>query len=101
MVLLAVLRLEGGAYGMAVRDEIGARSGRRVSLGAVYATLDRLRAKGYLRVTTGPAEARRLGRPRKFFALEPAGKAALEASLETLRRMLSGIPRDRLERVLG
>src|SRR6266851_4539058 len=49
IILLAVLRLADDAYGMEVRREIEARAGRDASIGAVYATLDRLEAKGLVR----------------------------------------------------
>jgi DNA-binding PadR family transcriptional regulator len=49
VVLLALLRLEDRAYGVTVRREIQARTNREVSIGAVYATLDRLQAKGYVK----------------------------------------------------
>ena len=48
VVLLAVVRLAGDAYGTNIRREIEARGGRTVSIGAAYATLDRLVDKGYL-----------------------------------------------------
>jgi hypothetical protein len=47
IVLVALLCLDPDAYGMAVRREIEERTGRRVSIGAVYATLERLESKGY------------------------------------------------------
>ena len=46
IVVLALLRLEECAYGVTVRQEIELRTRREVSIGAVYATLDRLRRKG-------------------------------------------------------
>ena len=42
LVMLAVLRLKEEAYGIEVRREIEARARRDASIGAVYATLDRL-----------------------------------------------------------
>lgn len=53
IVLLAVLRLGKEAYGVTVRQEIEARTGREVSIGAVYATLDRLEGKGYVQSYAG------------------------------------------------
>ena len=41
LLLLAVWRLQDDAYGAAIRQEIHARSGRDVSINAVYTTLDR------------------------------------------------------------
>ena len=101
VVLLGVVRLGDRAYGTAIRDEIAERTGRRASLGAVYATLDRLVAKGYLSVGAGPGGKLRGGRPRKFFALETPGRRALEASLASLERMLSGVSPSQVQRTLG
>jgi hypothetical protein len=50
IILLALVRLEGSAHGMIVRREIEERTGRNISIGAVYATLERLEAKGYVSV---------------------------------------------------
>ena len=38
IILLALLRLKSRAYGMTVRREIEERTGRSISIGAVYAT---------------------------------------------------------------
>jgi PadR family transcriptional regulator PadR len=48
LVLLALVRLQDRAYGVTVRQEIERRTNREVSIGAVYATLDRLETKGTL-----------------------------------------------------
>jgi DNA-binding PadR family transcriptional regulator len=53
VVILALMRLGEEAYGVPVRQEIEARTGREVSIGAVYATLDRLEAKGYVKSRLG------------------------------------------------
>ena len=39
MVLLAVLHQDRAGYGMSIRQEIEARTGRDPSIGSVYATL--------------------------------------------------------------
>ena len=91
LVILALLRIGEGAYGMIVRREIEERTGRDVSLGAIYATLDRLEAKGLVRSTLGqPGEARR-GRAKRFFSVEAAGHEALRRALRALDRMRDGI----------
>ncbi len=91
LILVAVLRLGDNAYGMAIREEIEERTGIRPSLGAVYSTLDRLQAKGFLGVQGRPGGPARGGRPRKFFRIEPTGRQALNDSLESLERMLDGL----------
>ena len=45
IVLLAVARLGDEGYGMSIRREIEETAGRSVSIGAVYATLERLEKK--------------------------------------------------------
>ena len=54
VVLLAVARLKDEAYGMRVREEIESRAGRRATIGAVYATLERVVSKGLARETDLP-----------------------------------------------
>ena len=93
LVLLGVLHLGDEAYGAAIRQEIHARSGRDVSIGAVYTTLDRLEQKGLLRSWVGEPTAQRGGRRRKFYEVRPAGLAASRASYRALRAMAEGLDR--------
>lgn len=96
LVMLALLRLGEGAYGMIVRREIEDRTGRDVSLGAIYATLDRLEGKGLVRSSIGEAGQARRGRAKRFFSVEAAGLDALRRALTALDRMRAGI--DELDR---
>jgi PadR family transcriptional regulator, regulatory protein PadR len=93
LVLLGVLRLEvqDGAYGAAIRQEIHARSGRDVSINAVYTTLDRLETKGLLRSWVGDPTPLRGGRRRKFYALRPAGVTALRQAYRAFTAMADGL----------
>jgi DNA-binding PadR family transcriptional regulator len=91
LILLALLRLGEGAYGMTVRREIEERAERSVSIGAVYATLERLEAKGYVSSYIGEATAERGGRAKRHFRLESEGEQALRSSLETVRKMARGL----------
>jgi len=96
LVLLGVLRLADDAYGAAIRQEIHARSGRDVSINAVYTTLDRLESKGLLRAWAGEPTPQRGGRRRKFYALTPAGVAAGRQAYRAFSAMTLGLER-RLE----
>jgi DNA-binding PadR family transcriptional regulator len=91
LVLMGVLRLGDDAYGAAIRQEIHSRSGRDVSINAVYTTLDRLETKGLLRSWTGEPTPQRGGRRRKFYALRPAGLAAMQQAYHAFRAMADGI----------
>ena len=92
LVLLALIRLGDGAYGMAVRRELETRAERDVSIGAVYATLDRLEDKGLVKSKFGPSSDQRGGRPKKCFTITAAGARALDRSQQALRHMLDGLP---------
>jgi DNA-binding PadR family transcriptional regulator len=91
LVLMGVLRLGETAYGAAIRQEIHARSGRDVSISAVYTTLDRLEGKGFLSSWIGAPTAQRGGRRRKFYALRPAGTAALQHAYRAITAMAAGL----------
>ena len=91
LVLLAILHRDNDSYGMEVRAEIERRTGREVSYGAVYTTLDRLEQKGYVAHRMGEATPVRGGRARKYFRVLPEGRAALRATQEALRVMWEGV----------
>ena len=91
LVLLGVLRLGDDAYGAAIRQEIHQRSGRDVSINAVYTTLDRLERKGLLESWVGDPTPQRGGRRKKFYALRPAGVAALRQAYRAFTAMADGL----------
>ena len=93
LVLLGVLRLESDAYGAAIRQEIHSRSGRDVSINAVYTTLERLETKGLLRSWAGEPTPQRGGRRRKCYALSPAGMAAIRQAHHAFQSMADGLER--------
>ena len=96
VVLLAVVHLKDEAYGMTVRREIEDRTGRSLSIGAVYATLERLEGKGLVSSYTGEPTPERGGRAKRHFRVEAEGLRALRASQEAIRKMSAGL-KPRLE----
>lgn len=91
LVLLAVLRLEDEAYAVPVRKEIAKRTRRSTARGAVYITLERLEAKGYLDSRLADASPQRGGRARRYYRVLPAGMRALEQSWNAMHRMWEGL----------
>jgi PadR family transcriptional regulator, regulatory protein PadR len=91
IVVLALLRLGDRAYGVTVRQEIELRIGREVSIGAIYATLDRLEAKGYVKSHLGDPTPERGGRSKRFFRVSAKGLAAVNRSHRALRLMTAGL----------
>jgi DNA-binding PadR family transcriptional regulator len=93
LVLMAVVRLDGAAYGATIRRDIEERTGRRLAISAVYTTLERLEQKGCVRSWIGEPTAERGGRRRKHFALKPAGARALRAAYSAYTDMAAGLER--------
>lgn len=91
VVMLALTRLGGEAYGMEVRREIQEKTGREISIGAVYTTLDRLEGKGMLRSVIGQPIAERGGRARRTFQVSPQGAQALRETQAALDSLSDGL----------
>lgn len=91
VVLLAVAQLRDDGYGVTIRQEIERRTGRDVTIGAVYATLSRLEEKGLASSYEGESVARRGGRARRHFRIEPAGAQALHATRGMVDAMWDGL----------
>ena len=90
LVLFAVLQLDD-AYGARIRPEIERRTGRAVSAGAVYTTLERLEARGLLTSSWGEPTPERGGKRKRYYALRPAGRQALTRSWNAVRAMARGV----------
>jgi len=91
IVLMAVLRLGTEAYAVTVREEIEERTGRTVSRGAIYITLDRLEKKGYLESWLADPTPERGGRAKRYHKVSAAGAAALKRSRAALEKMWQGL----------
>ena len=90
-LMLAIARLGDEAYGVTIRREIEDRTGRPVSIGAVYATLARLGDKGLVGFRESDPLPVQGGRSRKYFYLLPGGRTALQHSAMMLERMMEGL----------
>jgi len=91
IVLLAVLRLGDNSYGVPIRREIESRTGRLLTVGALYSTLERLESKGYVTSYYGDPTPERGGRSRRYFKMKPLGLRVLRESREELAAMWEGL----------
>jgi DNA-binding PadR family transcriptional regulator len=91
VVLLAVLRVGEGAYGVPVQREIARQTGRDLTLATVHKTLSRLEDKGLAVSHTGEPTPTRGGRRRRHYAVTAAGERALRESLAALGRLTQGL----------
>lgn len=91
MILLSIMRLGSGAYGLAIRDELENVAGRMPSSGALYTTLDRMEKKGLVESSAGETSRERGERPRRYVRVTPEGQALLANSRGTLLALWNGL----------
>src|SRR5262245_48216152 len=91
-VLTAILSLGENAYGVTIRKVVGDLAApKSVSLGAVYATLDRLEDKRFVRSWLSNPTPERGGRSKRHYRLEAPGERALRESVEASRRVCNAV----------
>jgi len=91
MVLLSIMRLADGAYGLAIRSELETVAGRMPSSGSLYTTLDRMEKKGLVESLAGESTQERGGRPRRYVRVTPEGQAMLAGSRSRLLALWDGL----------
>lgn len=97
IILLAILKLEGDAYGVSIRKRIFDDTGDRWSFASIYTPLDRLVRKGYALKTKGDPTAKRGGKSRFFYEVTNEGKKALLDIQKAHSRVWTGVPRIAVE----
>ena len=94
LVLTAILSLRDEAYGVSIHGKVEEMSApKRVSLGAVYVTLDRMEDKGWIASWLSDPTPERGGRSKRFYRIEALGERALQESAMTAQRVLDNIVR--------
>lgn len=93
LVLLIAGVLFDDAYGVAIKQEIGNQTGRKVTLSTVHATLHRLEEKGYVKSRLGDPTQMRGGKRKRLFTLTISGVKALEQARATRNNLWESIPK--------
>jgi len=92
LVLLMVGVLQKEAYGIAIKDELEKKTGRRPSIGALHSALTRLGEKGFLDSRLEEATEDRRGRRKRFYMLTPTGAQTIKQVYELRKEMINLIP---------
>lgn len=88
IILTAILSLRDDAYGVTIHQKAGQLAApKKISLGAVYVTLDRLEDKGFISSRLSDPTPERGGRAKRLYHLEALGERALEESAATAKRI--------------
>jgi DNA-binding PadR family transcriptional regulator len=80
ILLISIWRLKENAYGITIREEMARVTGKTMSFGALYVSLDKLVKKKYATKTAGPPSSERGGRSKNFYNLTETGINALQES---------------------
>ena len=92
LLLLTIIRLGDDAYGVPIADAIEAASNRRVSVGSLYLTLERLKSHGFLTSRLADPTPERGGRAKTYFRITGKGLCALRQTQRTLVTLWTGVP---------
>jgi DNA-binding PadR family transcriptional regulator len=98
IILLAVYKLRGNAYGVTIREQVNNDIGRYWPFGVIYKTLKKLKAKGYLEKTASSPVSERGGRTRYYYEITTEGISALENILHIHSSIWDGIKNLNLEK---
>ncbi len=91
LVLAATARMGDDAYAVTILYEIASRTGRKVSRGSVYVTLDRLTTKGFLESRLGEPTAERGGKAKRYYTLTTRGITAIKDSKRAFLAMVENL----------
>jgi DNA-binding PadR family transcriptional regulator len=83
LALLAAGALGDEAYGIAIQELLEGQTRREVSLGAVYAALERMERKGLVVSALGEVTPERGGRRKRLFTVTDDGLRALREARDT------------------
>jgi DNA-binding PadR family transcriptional regulator len=92
MLLLTLIHLGDDAYGVPLSRELALRRGRDVSVGSVYAALDRLELKGLVVSKLGESTPERGGRAKRYFRVTRQGLRSVHETRKVLTRLWKSLP---------
>ena len=92
MVLLVLMRLGDGAYGIPISEALETETGREVALGSVYNALERLQKKHLVSSSLGDPTAERGGRAKRYFKVTAAGMREIRDARRVLTSLWTKIP---------
>lgn len=92
MILLTILRLGDAVYGVPLSRELSSLRGSAVSVGSVYAALDRLELKGLIVSELGESTPERGGRAKRYFRVTAQGLRAVRETRRVLSDLWKSLP---------
>jgi len=92
ILLLTIIGLGDDAYGVPLSRELSQLRGRNVSIGSVYAALDRLELKGLITSSLGESSPERGGRAKRYFRVTEEGLLSVKETRRVLTKLWKVLP---------
>ena len=92
IVLLIVLKLQGNAYGVTIRERIKKETGTLWSFGSIYMPINKLTRKGFVKKIIGDPTQERGGRSKCLYEVTEAGMAALSSIRQVQENLWADLP---------
>ena len=89
-ILQAVIGLHPNAYGISIQDRLE-EAGHKASIGSIYAALDRLDEKGFVKFREGEPTPERGGRRKLYVTITAPGQKALREALHVVDALRDGV----------
>lgn len=91
LVLTAAYLLRGEGYSVNITDKVNEMAPKRVMLGAVYVSLDRLESRGLVSSWFADPTPERGGKAKRYFKVTPAGESALGQMRATAQLLIDAL----------
>lgn len=101
MLLLTVIHLGDEAYGVPISRELERHRRRGVSVGSVYAALERLEGKGLVVSSLGDPTPERGGKAKRYFRITKEGLRQVRQTRRVLTRLWQTIPELKFDTLEG
>jgi len=93
ILLLSILSLKDNAFALNILKEIKQNTGKKLTIGSLWVSLDSLRKKGYIDKRMAEETPAKGGRKKVFYSLTSTGAKALRNTREFQRSLWKGVER--------
>ena len=93
ILLLSILRLKDNAFALTILKEVKQRTGKRLTIGSLWVSLDSLYRKDYINKKLAEETPAKGGRKKVFYSLTPSGAKALRNTREFQKSLWKGVER--------
>ena len=101
MVLLTIGALDDNAYGVTIKETLEKQLKKKISIGALYAALQRLEEKGWVDTRVGGITEKKGGRRKQYYDITKEGVFALDAVRSMRNELFDQLPKTKMQWLKG